>query len=56
MTTSCCVYIGDELARYGFGDGHPFGPDRMGAFWQQAQAAGIDKKVKLCTPVSAPRA
>jgi len=26
------VYIGPELARYGFGQGHPFGPDRMDAF------------------------
>ena len=55
MDANCCVYIGDELARYGFGDGHPFGPDRMDAFWQQAQAAGIDAKVRLCAPVSAPR-
>ncbi len=55
MDKSCCVYIGDDLARYGFGDGHPFGPDRLGAFWQQAQAAGADTKVHLCAPVSAPR-
>ncbi len=27
------VYHGDELARYGFGHGHPFGLDRLGSFW-----------------------
>jgi len=41
MSMDTCVYIGDELARYGFGQGHPFGPDRLGAFWKQAQASGL---------------
>jgi acetoin utilization protein AcuC len=49
------VYIGDELARYGFGQGHPFGPDRLGAFWKQAQASGLDARVTRCSPVSAGR-
>lgn len=51
-----CIYIGDELARYGFGEGHPFGPDRLGAFWQHACAAGLDQRVRQCSPVSADRA
>jgi acetoin utilization protein AcuC len=55
MSTGACVYIGDELARYGFGQGHPFGPDRLGAFWKQAQSAGLDARVTLCAPVSADR-
>lgn len=53
--SATCVYIGEELARYGFGQGHPFGPDRMGAFWQAAQAAGLDSRVTVRTPVMAGR-
>jgi acetoin utilization protein AcuC len=49
------VYIGDELARYGFGQGHPFGPDRLAAFWKHAQGAGLGERVRRCAPVSAGR-
>jgi len=55
MPADTCVYIGDQLARYGFGQGHPFGPDRLGAFWKQAQASGLDARVMRCLPVSADR-
>jgi acetoin utilization protein AcuC len=50
-----CVYIGDDLARYGFGEGHPFGPDRLGAFWKHAQAIGLDLRVTQCVPVTTGR-
>ena len=50
-----CVYIGEALGRYGFGEGHPFGPDRMGAFWSHAQAAGIEQRVTVCEPVACGR-
>lgn len=50
---SVCIYIGEELARYGFGAGHPFGPDRMDRFWERAQALGLDKQVAVCPPVQA---
>ena len=50
-----CVYLGDALKRYGFGDGHPFGPDRMDAFWSEACARGLDAAVGLHAPVIAPR-
>ena len=53
--TTACVYIGEELARYGFGQGHPFGPDRMGVFWQAAQSAGLESRVTVCPPVMADR-
>ena len=56
MPATTCVYTGDDLARYGFGEGHPFGPDRLGAFWQQACAAGLDQRVQQCTPLSVDRA
>jgi acetoin utilization protein AcuC len=55
MSAPPCVYIGEDLARYGFGAGHPFGPDRLGAFWQQACAAGLDRQVRQCVPVAVER-
>jgi acetoin utilization protein AcuC len=50
-----CVYLGDELKRYGFGDGHPFGSDRMEAFWREACDRGLDAAVGLHAPVCASR-
>ncbi|MES0371943.1 MAG: acetoin utilization protein AcuC [Mariprofundaceae bacterium] len=47
------VYIGEKLARYGFGEGHPFGPDRMDAFWNEAIKQGLDRKVAIADPVEA---
>lgn len=38
-----CVYLGEELARYGFGEGHPFGPDRLSAFQRAFESQGLDK-------------
>ena len=48
-----CLYIGDNLKRYGFGDGHPFGPDRLDAFWKEACKQGLDEEVCLLDPVMA---
>jgi len=45
------VYFGDDLSRYGFGDDHPFGPDRIFAFWKQAVAQGLDRQVEIAAPV-----
>ena len=53
MPASLCVYIGEALARYGFGEGHPFGPDRMDAFWRRAVAQGLDARVRVCEPAQA---
>jgi len=54
MATTPCVYLGPDLARYGFGHGHPFGPDRLDAFWHYAQSQGLEAHITPCTPVSAP--
>jgi acetoin utilization protein AcuC len=53
MAQTVCVYIGDVLARYGFGHGHPFGPDRMSAFWDEAVRRGLDARVGVRAPVQA---
>jgi acetoin utilization protein AcuC len=44
------VVLGERLARYGFGDGHPFGPDRHGAFLREFQQRGLDAKVQVLEP------
>lgn len=53
MTVS--VHVGEALARYGFGEGHPFGPDRMGVFWTRMVERGLDARVAVCDPVVADR-
>jgi len=52
---SMYVYAGDELARYGFGDGHPFGPDRFHAFLQAFLAKGLKERVEVREPVAGTR-
>jgi acetoin utilization protein AcuC len=44
------VVLGERLARYGFGDGHPFGPDRHGAFVREFQQRGLEAKVQVLEP------
>ena len=44
------VYFGDALGRYGFGEGHPFGPDRISAFWRETLKQGLDKRVDVAVP------
>lgn len=47
---SVCVTVGDGLAAYGFGHGHPFGPDRLWAFWNRMQAEGLADQVSVVAP------
>lgn len=47
------VYCGSALARYGFGDGHPFGHDRHAAFERELRRRGLDSRVEVRAPVSA---
>lgn len=42
--------LGERLARYGFGDGHPFGPDRHAAFVREFQQRGLDTRVQVLEP------
>ena len=48
-----CVYAGEALARYSFGEDHPFGPLRYGAFYDEFLRRGLDSKTVLHEPVSA---
>ena len=40
---SVAVVVSERLARYGFGDGHPFGPDRLAAFVREFEARGLPR-------------
>ncbi len=51
MTVPVQVYYGDDLGRYAFGNGHPFGPDRIQAFWEETVKQGLDKLVDVAAPV-----
>ena len=50
MKNEVKLYVGDSLGRYGFPDGHPFGTDRQGAFWQEAVKRGLDKRAAIADP------
>jgi acetoin utilization protein AcuC len=50
-----CLVAGERIARYAFGDGHPFGPDRHDAFLREIQAAGLDRRVRMLAPRRATR-
>jgi acetoin utilization protein AcuC len=44
------LYLSDALGRYGFGDPHPFGTDRMAAFYRETLKQGLDTRVNIITP------
>jgi acetoin utilization protein AcuC len=46
------IYFGEALGQYGFGEGHPFGSDRLQAFWKETVKQGLDKRVNIATPRS----
>ncbi len=35
------------LAEYGFGESHPFGNDRLSAFWRETLLRGLDKRTRM---------
>lgn len=53
MTT--CVYLGQELAAYGFGDDHPFGPERHHVFQRALESKGLLEFITVRKPVLASR-
>lgn len=46
------VYTGEELGRYGFED-HPFGEDRIHAFWDEMHRRQLDYQVRILPPAQA---
>ncbi len=54
-TRKVLVFHGEELARYGFGNDHPFGIDRLGSFWTGMVERGLVERVEVVAPVKATR-
>lgn len=50
MSVNLLVCAGERLARYGFGDGHPFGQDRHDAFYREFEARGHDRRARVVEP------
>lgn len=46
------VFLGEELAKYGFGNSHPFNNNRMHAFWSKFNTLSLDKsnQIKILKP------
>ena len=53
--TGTCIVVGERIARYGFGDGHPFGSDRHDVFTRELAAEGLDRRVQVLAPRAATR-
>ena len=56
MAAEVLLYVGAELGKYGFPNGHPFGPDRQDAFWKETVKQGLDKAARICAPRAASHA
>ena len=41
------LYVGEDLGKYGFPHGHPFGPDRQAAFWEEAVKQRLERRVSV---------
>jgi acetoin utilization protein AcuC len=50
------LVAGDGLAQYGFGDGHPFGPDRQDAFLRELRRSPVYDSLLIAEPRLAERA
>jgi len=49
------LVAGETIARYGFPDGHPFGPDRHDAFMRELRSESLDASVRQLGPRLASR-
>lgn len=46
MSSPVLLYVDEHLGRYGFPNGHPWGPDRQDAFSKEAHKLGLDRAVQ----------
>lgn len=51
MSHPVCVYIGEALANYNFGESHPFGPQRHDFFVEEFRRQGLHDRVDVLDPV-----
>jgi len=52
-TQAICVYTGDALGAYSFGESHPFGPARQAAFLDRFHESGLDQRTRIREPAQA---
>jgi acetoin utilization protein AcuC len=50
MSQRVAVFVGEELGKYRFPEGHPFSIDRQHGFWSAARNLGLDKQVEIALP------
>lgn len=50
MNKQVCIYLGEQLARYSFGNEHPFGPKRHDAFANELKRQHLHEQVAICEP------
>ncbi len=55
MPADVLLVAGEMLARYGFPEGHAFGPDRHAAFLREFEVRGLAQRVRVTEPVTATR-
>jgi len=53
VDAAVAVVLGERLARYSFGDGHPFGADRYAAFVREFEERALAQHVQLMQPRAA---
>lgn len=53
--SAVALVAGEKIARYGFGDGHPFGPDRHDVFMRELKTEGLAQAVEALEPRTATR-
>ena len=51
-----CLVAGEQIARYGFGEGHPFGLDRHDVFMRELDGEDLGSRLQLLEPRAATRA
>ncbi len=51
--SDCCVYLGEGLASYGFGNDHPFGPQRHHVFEKAFYKQKLNERTSVLSPVMA---
>jgi len=51
MSHRVCVYLGEALASYNFGNSHPFGPQRHHAFAEEFHRQSLGQQVDVLAPV-----
>jgi len=55
QSTPVLMVASDALSRYGFGDGHPFGPDRQEAFLREMRRSPAYLQLRIVDPRVAER-